>query len=302
MSQIAILGSFFLFVMGGTVLAGYWLLLRPRLAERQGEPSLEDEVAHPLSGVARLLGAVGDALPKSADDITEFRRRLTSAGYRVPGAVSTFIGIKFAAVVAIGLLVGIIAFLNQLSLFRAAFAALCGAGFAFKLIDRILAQLIRARSRRIRSALPSALDLLVLSVESGQSLDQAIVNTSRELSGIHPELSTELALAHFELQLGKTRAESLRMLAERTDEAELRKLTTLLIETDKFGTSPGPALRSHSKYLRVRMKQEAQEAARKVSVKLVFPVFFLIFPSVLLVTLGPAVLLMLEQLRILTGP
>lgn len=153
----------------------------------------------------------------------------------------------------------------------------------------------------IRRALPAALDLIVLGVEAGQSLDQALQSTARELQYIYPDLCDELALTFFELQLGKSRMQAFQTMADRTQEAELRKLAKLFIDTDRFGTSLGPVLRTHAKYLRTRMRQQAQEQARKVGVKLVFPVFFLIFPSVLLVTLGPAVITLMEQLRSLMG-
>jgi len=110
-------------------------------------------------------------------------------------------------------------------------------------------------------------------------------------------LSTELAQLYMELRTGGSRADSFRALAARNNEPELRKLSNLLIDSDRYGVSIGPALRSHAKYLRTRFRQQAQEKARKVGVKLIFPVFFLIFPSVLLVTLGPACIMMYQQLN-----
>jgi tight adherence protein C len=132
-------------------------------------------------------------------------------------------------------------------------------------------------------------------------LNVAILDASSELRQAYPDLSAELAQVHLELRAGKSRSEALYHLGERNSEPELRKLANVLIDSDRFGTSLGPALRAHAKYLRTRMRQQAQEAARRVAVKLVFPVFFLIFPSVLLVTLGPAVLNMMAQLRSFIG-
>jgi tight adherence protein C len=137
---------------------------------------------------------------------------------------------------------------------------------------------------------------MVLDLEAGQSLDQAIADTSRGLKRTHPELSAELAQLFLDLRTGD-RTDSFRRFGARSKEAELRKLGNLLIDSDRFGASVGPALRSHAKYLRTRFRQQAQERARKVGVKLIFPVFFLIFPSVLLVTLGPACMLMFQQLK-----
>jgi tight adherence protein C len=162
--------------------------------------------------------------------------------------------------------------------------------------------MIKSRRKRIRRAIPAALDLLVLSIESGQSLNQAVVDTSSELRRAHPDMSAELWQVNLELRAGQSRGEALRHLGARNGDAELKKLSALLVDSDRFGTSLAPALRTHAKYLRTRMRQQAQEAARKVTVKLIFPVFFLIFPSVLLVTLGPAVLHMMKSFADFTQP
>jgi tight adherence protein C len=138
---------------------------------------------------------------------------------------------------------------------------------------------------------------MTMGIEAGQSLDQSIADVSRGLRTTHPELSSEFAQLYFELRASSSRASALRNIAARNNEPELRKVANLLIDSDRFGTSLGPALRGHVKYLRMRFRQQAQEAARKVGVKLIFPVFFLIFPSVLLVTLGPACIMMYQQLN-----
>jgi tight adherence protein C len=167
--------------------------------------------------------------------------------------------------------------------------------------DRILERLARARAVRLRRALPAALDLVLLSVESGQGLDAAILDTSRGLRVTHPDLAAEFMQLHLELRANASREDALRNFGQRTQDAELRKFSALLVDTDRFGTSLGPALRAHARYLRIRFRQMAQERARKVAVKLIFPVFFLIFPSVILVTLGPAAILLFTQLRVLMG-
>jgi tight adherence protein C len=140
---------------------------------------------------------------------------------------------------------------------------------------------------------------MVLGMEAGQSLDQSIADASRSLKRTHPVLSAELAQLYLELKTSSSRVDSFRSFSLRNKEPELRKLANLLIDSDRFGAGIGPALRSHTKYLRTRFRQLAQEKARKVGVKLIFPVFFLIFPSVLLVTLGPACIMMYQQLKML---
>jgi tight adherence protein C len=179
--------------------------------------------------------------------------------------------------------------------------AICGLGFGYLLPDRVLDRLARRRIDRMRRGLPAALDLLVLSIEAGQGLDAAILDTSRGLRGTHPDLATEFTQLQLELKANTSRADALRNFATRAKDLEVRKFANLLIDTDRFGTSLGPALKTHARYLRIRFRQVAQERARKVGVKLIFPVFFLIFPSVILVTLGPAVILIFTQMKNLLG-
>jgi len=138
---------------------------------------------------------------------------------------------------------------------------------------------------------------MVLGIEAGQGLDAAILDTSRGLRVTHPELASEFTQLQLELKATTTRAEALKNFALRCRDLELKKFANLLVDTDRFGTSLGPALKTHARYLRIRFRQTAQEKARKVGVKLIFPVFFLIFPSVLLVTLGPAVIMLMGQLK-----
>lgn len=284
--HFALLGCLFLAVMAAVTASGYWLM---------GRLAVQAETTGASVGwAAGALQWMGEVAPATARDGDSLRRRLVSAGYRTPSAVTRFRGIRYASMVAAALLGMVIASLTGGS---ALVASLCGAGVAYLMPDRILEILIKRRQRRLRAALPAALDLLVLSVEAGQPLDPAIQETSRGLRGTFPDLSTELNLLSMELRTSASRTDSLRAMAERNGEAELRKLANLFIDTDRFGTSLAPALRNHARYLRIRLRQQAQEAARKVGVKLIFPVFFLIFPSVILVTLGPAVMMITTQLK-----
>ena len=300
MSGIPLLCGFFLFVMAGVALAGYALWDRlPEPIGRGGKAPAVSVLGEPeLPGTqaffADAFRRVGENVPAAKAASNPMRTLLISAGYRYPSAVSIFYGIKCAAALLFAVMVGSLGAMGS-DAGSSLIGGVCGAGFGFLLPDFLLKPLIRARAERIRRAIPAALDLLILSVEAGQSLNQAIMDTSVELRHAHPELSVELTQVHLELRAGKSRADALRQLGARNGEPELKKLSTLLIDSDRFGTSLAPALRTHVKYLRNRMRQQAQEAARKVSVKLIFPVFFLIFPSVLLVTLGPAVLHMMKN-------
>ena len=177
--------------------------------------------------------------------------------------------------------------------------AVCGLGFGYMIPKRVLEWQVKRRAQRLRRALPPALDLMVLALEAGQTIDQAVVESARSISRVYPDLASELTFCSLEMRAGTPRGEALRRMGERCGEEEIRKLVTVLVDGERFGTSLGPALRSHAHYLRTRMRHRAQEESRKLTVKLVMPVFFLIFPSVLLVTLGPAYLQLRQFLDVL---
>src|SRR5262249_48632339 len=151
-----------------------------------------------------------------------------------------------------------------------------------------LEKMVKERQMKLKISLPDALDMMVVSVEAGLGLDQALQYVGREIQTGHKELSEELALVGLEMRAGKRRAEALRNLANRTGEDELRKLVAILTQSDRFGTSMGESLRTHSDFMRLRRKQEAEEKAAKIGVKLVFPIFLFILPSMMLVAAGPA--------------
>jgi tight adherence protein C len=155
---------------------------------------------------------------------------------------------------------------------------------------------VKKRQEIIRLSLPDGLDLLVVSIEAGLGLDQAIQHVAKELQPSHPELSEDLGLITLEMRAGKRRADALKNFAERTGEDEVRKLVAILVQNDRFGTSMGESLRTHSDFMRTRRRQEAEERAGKVGVKLVFPIFFFILPSMLIVAAGPGLLQIFKNL------
>jgi tight adherence protein C len=300
MNHFTLLAGLFTFIMAAVTAAGYIVTGRNRIAEEaQPGPSaiLMQPDAADTAGfgvIVRAFQIVGERVPRSHAAANPLRSRLIAAGYRMPHAVATFYGIKCAAATAAGVLA---AWASVVMDSQAVLPFICGAAFGYMLPDRVLGFAVKARMGRLRQALPNALDMLVLAVEAGQSIDQALVATGRGLKQTYPDLSAELTMLHLETRASNDRAEALRNFAERNTEPELRKLAALMIDTDRFGTALGPALRDHARYLRIRSRQKLQEAARKVGVKLIFPVFFLIFPSVILVTLGPAVILIFTQLK-----
>jgi tight adherence protein C len=154
---------------------------------------------------------------------------------------------------------------------------------------------IRARQHRLRLALPDGLDLLVICVEAGLGLDQALARVSQELRFAHPELSEELQIVNLEMRVGKTRLEALRELSQRTGLDDIKALVAMLIQTDRFGTSVAQALRVHSDELRMKRRQRAEELAAKTTVKMVPVLVFFIFPALMVVILGPAVIAIMRQ-------
>jgi tight adherence protein C len=160
----------------------------------------------------------------------------------------------------------------------------------------------RKRQKAIQRALANALDLMVVCVESGLGLDQAILQVAKELDQAHPEISEEFGLVNLELKAGKRRQETLRNLAERTGVEDLKKLVAVLIQADRFGTGIAQSLRAHADFMRVQARQVAEEKAAKLGVKLVFPIFFCILPSLFIVTVGPiAVKIVRELIPMMTG-
>jgi len=154
----------------------------------------------------------------------------------------------------------------------------------------------KRRQKQIHRGLANALDLMVVCVESGLGLDQAILQVAKELEHAHPEITEELAMVNLELKAGKRRAEALRNLADRTAVDDLKKLVAVLIQADRFGTGVAQSLRAHSDYMRVQARQIAEEKAAKLGVKLVFPIFFCILPSLFVVTVGPVVMKIMREL------
>ena len=237
------------------------------------------------------LKKVGNALPRSPSEMGKLQQRLVTAGYRNNEAVAIFFGLRIGiALLLFALFASPIVARPNIILALAA----CGAGYI--LPGFFLARMAKRRQHRIRLGLPDALDLLVVSVEAGLGLDQAIQRVGDELAFAHPDLADELRLINLELRAGKPRSEALRNLGERTGVDDVSSLTTMLIQTDKFGTSVAQSLRVHSDTVRTKRRQRAEEAAAKTGVKMVFPLVFCIFPAIWVVTIGPAAIKFVQVL------
>jgi tight adherence protein C len=296
--SIVLIVAFFMVLMVAIAAFGYQRYARPgQVYERLGEPVIEAPTAGlPEDAEVRkprefkIIQKVGELMPVSTDDTSLTQQMLTHAGYRSDNAVKIYLGIRILSTVILGLF-GLL-FRNAVSdsasmhvIFPLAMAMAGYIGPNF-----LLEKKIKKRLEILRLALPDALDLMVIAVEAGLGLDQAISYVAAELRNAHRELTEEFSLVNLEIRAGKRRSDALKNLGERAGEPELQKLTAILIQNDRFGTSVAESLRQHSDHLRVRRRQEAEERAAKVGVKLVFPIFFFILPAMMLVCAGPGVL------------
>ncbi len=173
---------------------------------------------------------------------------------------------------------------------RAYFGAVVAAGAMFFLPGLVVDHALSVRRRAIENGLADALDLLVVCIEAGSGLDQAIVKVSDELAIAYPVLAEELRILTSEIRAGKPRIEAFKSLATRTKVDDVRALVAMLIQTDRFGTSIGQALRTHADSSREKRRQRAEEKAQKIAVKLVFPLVLCFFPAFYVVVLGPAII------------
>ena len=279
------------FVFGSVIVAAAALALMPsragaidRRLEELAEGRTDQVVEHKtFEALVALVKRVGERAPKNAKELGSLRLRLVQAGFRRPEAMTVFFGIRVMLALGLFLLLS-----SSLIIKPNVSIALAGVGVGYIVPGMVLARLAKRRAHRIRLSLADALDLLVVSVEAGLGLDQALTRVGAELAFAYSDLSDELRLVNLELRAGKPRSEALRNLADRTGVDDLNSLVTMLIQTDKFGTSVARSLRVYSETLRTKRRQRAEEAAAKTGVKMVFPLVFCIFPAIWVVTIGPA--------------
>lgn len=261
-----------------------------RLGELTGRPMKEVDEAR----MQRLVGALkrlGNAVPHSPQELGKLQLRLVRAGFRSHDAVVVFFGVRIGVALLLFSVLGSPIFMRpNLAV------ALAAAGVGYLLPSMVLGRLEKRRKHRIRMGLPDALDLLVVSVEAGLGLDQAIQRVGEEIAFAHRELADELRLVNLELRAGKGRTDALRGLSERTGVDDLSSLVAMLVQTDRFGTSVAQSLRVHAETMRTKRRQRAEEAAAKTGVKMVFPLVFCIFPAIWVVTIGPAAIKFVQVL------
>ncbi len=301
-------------VFGGFAALAWWVMEllasgKSRATERLDElkkprtrRSLEE--ASPLKktgAMTKVMERASPALakslgPKSEAELGKLKTRLSAAGFRSESAGSIFLGLKFIGLM-VGLLFGGTLLLAVFGICQKGIviSVLCAGAF-FYLPDIVVWSIGRKRREGIFLGLPDALDLMVVCVEAGLGLDQAMRKVAEEMKKTYRIIAAEFALANFQLQVGRPRAEVLHELGARNDVADLRGLASVLIQSDKFGSSVGHALRIQSDSMRTRRRQLAEEKAAKTAVKLIFPLVLFIFPGIFVILVGPAAVNMSKNL------
>jgi tight adherence protein C len=297
----------------GAVAAGVWWLLdmmvaaRPRAEERLDEfnspqnrrkDGLATKKSMPFrDALAKASPRLAAPLqPKTAEEAGKLKSKLAQAGFRGENAVSMFLSLKFAALLVGTLIGGGAALFGQQTTDRQLINAVGIAGVMFYIPSMVLWFLTKKRKDSIFYGLPDALDLLVVCVEAGLGLDQAMRKVSEEMKKTCATVSEEFGLCNFQLQMGRPRTEVLHELGSRTGVDDLRSLAAILIQADKFGSSIAQALRVQSDSMRVKRRQMAEEKAAKTAVKLIFPLVIFIFPAIFVVLVGPAAITMVNEM------
>jgi tight adherence protein C len=255
-----------------------------KFAERQ-----KDRMRDTLANVGKMLPA------PTTDKATRTQLLMIRAGYRSSEALLAMRGLKL--IFPIATLAGV--YFSGLYRVNAFFIPIVAFALGYLLPDMLLTWRVNVRQRHLRRGLPDALDLLVICVEAGLGLDQALLKVSQDMKISHSELSEELQFVNLEMRIGKTRIDALRELARRTGLDDIKALTAMLIQTERFGTSIAQSLRVYSDDMRIKRRQRAEEMSAKTSVKMVPALVFFIFPALMVVILGPAVITLMHQFNMI---
>lgn len=272
--------------------------MRRRLSEvvagAPSAPRLRESVIS--EGPSRLARRMRSFVPKSPQDMSHIQRMLASAGYHGEWPAILYAGAQIGLPIIVFVAILAVFGLGQPLLF----AVIAGA-LSYYVPVFWLGRKIDDRRREIRNGLPDATDLLIVCLEAGSGIDQALARVAEELQIAYPALARELELIGSESRAGKPRMEAFKNFAERTKVDDARSLVAMLVQTDRFGTSIGQALRTHADTSRTKRRQRAEERAAKLSVKLLFPLVFCLFPAFFTVVLGPAMVQIYRQFIVELG-
>jgi tight adherence protein C len=302
------------FAIFGLFAVAAWMVLEMLGARKQRAEERLDELRNPSARrrdeqsspvkkgatVGRMLSKASPMAkplqPKSAEEQSKLKRRLSEAGFRAENSVGVFLGLKFIGLI-VGLTISGATSLATSSFTQSAliYSVIVSAGM-FYLPDAIVWLIAKHRKDSIFMGLPDVLDLLVVCVEAGLGLDQAMRKVSEEMKKSARTVAEEFSLCNFQLQMGRARNEVLQDLGNRTGVDDLRSLAAILIQADKFGSSIAQALRVQSDSMRTRRRQLAEEKAAKTAVKLIFPLVIFIFPAIFVVLVGPAAITIVNEM------
>jgi len=294
-SQIAFAIGFLVFL--GALLTLYAIFKRPlNLKERLNREEVKDPNQRGFNALRkhleRVLIPIGEWLPRSPAEMSRQERKLVRAGIRRKDAVILLNGAHIAIILLMLAVFATTGHLYHKPVLFVLISVIAGAAIP----DTWLKRKIEQRKMNIQYALPDAMDLAVISVEAGLGLDQALLRVGQEIRLAHPDLADELYLRNVEINMGRSRHEAFRNLAGRTGVEDLQALVAILIQTDRFGTNVGQALRTFSDSLRTKRRQRAEELAAKLAIKMIVPMVLFIFPGVFIVMLGPALIAIVNNL------
>ena len=266
------------------------------ISPRRKQKTLVETFQNTGSSIGNVVKKFENLMPKSEKEISVIKTRMQRAGFRNENAIKVFYGCK----VLLPLTLAVIAAVSGFASLSPFFVYLVALGGGFLAPDFWLGKRIEKRQKKLTRGLPDVLDLLVICMEAGLSLDQATARSAEELRSSQPEICDELTVVVLEQRAGRARSEAWKNMSDRTGVECLRNLVSMLVQTEQFGTSIAKMLRVHSDTLRVQRVQMVEEMAGKTSVKLVFPLVLFIFPALFLVTLGPAAIMMADSFKSLT--
>lgn len=288
------------------VMAVYWLLFRPVSATAQRLHDLDDgrggaavqsiEANTMESLAARMAEPINRLVPPSAKDVKKLQKKLMQAGFRSPSAPAVFRVTQLGLMIILPTIVLISYSLSASPMMEALLPTLGAIGVGFFKPKFILNRLVARRKLRITWGLADALDLMVITMEAGLGLNAAMLKVCDELKTVHPDICKEFELANLEIRVGRERSEALRNLADRSGVEDLNSLVGMLIQADRFGTSIARAVRVYSDSLRTKRRQRAEQAAQKAAFKLLLPLGLLLFPTMFIIILGPALLNILDMM------
>src|SRR6201991_2466464 len=277
------------------VMSVYWIFARPASTMNARLDSIDPSLAmlenSPVTVMAeRVAEPINRIIPISAIEALKLQKQLLRAGYRSPEAATAFRAIQVTLLVAIPSMVITACFILNRSATDTALLGMIGAAVGFYLPRFVLRRKIAGRQQRITWGLADAMDLMVVAVEAGFGRNAALNRVADEIKTLHPEMHSEIELVNLEIRVGRSREEALRNLAERTGVEDIRSFVALLIQADRYGSSIAKAVRIFADSLRTKRRQRAEQISQKAALKLLIPLTLFLFPVIIMVVLGPALL------------